>query len=625
MLVVGAQRIDQVQALGQSLGLALGAGAGDEGKGVLAELRIGLARVDLERLRLDAGLGGIDGLAVLLGHADDAQLSAPVGRQLNAKVLTGRVGERLAVDLAGGELPARGGGLLDALHRVGRMGGQQGGRLVVGRWGHVRLLVCDGRLLLGQRRQGHQLVGRVVVQLVQAANLVGFTVLVVERKDALAVAPPGFGVDARHDLFAVLLELLREVELFGHVGELLRQALALQVGVVGVGVARVDAEHRRQPVMRDRVELLGIGAGDAAHGFEATAAQGVFQGVALECLVVAERHVRVVQDFGNVHGQGLGHGFVLGLALLLVLLLNLLLLEGQHVVVNLLGIGGRAEHLQRLVLQRLDPRTHIGGVLARIVADAQLVADDHGSDLGAQLFLGVPLAPERVRQVAVKARSVARPVAQLVQRGRVVAVGAGELAALRQGDAVGRRAVERPITGGVGDRRARGFQDVLGALDGVPSLFLLRLERRQAVDLLAVEHGRKEHARPLQHDGFLDRLALRIEDGPAAVVQLVLLFAELPVLNRRAFLALANLRAHGGGLLVGHPARIAAALGHQVDGVDPFVPLAGGRVHRQVGVGFARLPRLLPRCGAGLELLDQLFGHDFVKRLLRLHVLVPSE
>ena len=84
---------------------------------------------------------------------------------------------------------------------------------------------------------------------------------------------------------------------------------------------------------------------------------------------MAERHVRVVQDFGNVHGQGLGHGFVLGLALLLVLLLNLLLLEGQHVVVNLLGIGGRAEHLQRLVLQRLDPRTHIGGVLARIVAD----------------------------------------------------------------------------------------------------------------------------------------------------------------------------------------------------------------------------------------------------------------
>ncbi len=68
-------------------------------------------------------------------------------------------------------------------------------------------------------------------------------------------------------------------------------------------------------------------------------------------------------------------GFVsLGLALLLVLLLNLLLLEGQHVVVNLLGVGGRAEHLQRLVLQRLDPRTDIGGVLARIVADAQLVA-----------------------------------------------------------------------------------------------------------------------------------------------------------------------------------------------------------------------------------------------------------
>ena len=73
MLVVGAQRIDQVQALGQSLGLALGAGAGDEGKGVLAELRIGLARVDLERLRLDAGLGGIDecpGVAVAFKTTD---------------------------------------------------------------------------------------------------------------------------------------------------------------------------------------------------------------------------------------------------------------------------------------------------------------------------------------------------------------------------------------------------------------------------------------------------------------------------------------------------------------------------------------------------------------------------
>ena len=70
--------------------LALGAGAGHEGKSVLAELRIGLARVHLERLRLDAGLGGIDGLAVLFGHADDAQLAAPVGRQLDAKRRDGR-------------------------------------------------------------------------------------------------------------------------------------------------------------------------------------------------------------------------------------------------------------------------------------------------------------------------------------------------------------------------------------------------------------------------------------------------------------------------------------------------------------------------------------------------------
>jgi len=337
----------------------------------------------------------------------------------------------------------------------------------------------------------------------------------------------------------------------------------------------------------------------------------------------------VVRQFlrGRLAGelrQGQFVRLLLRLALLLVLLLHLLLLEGQHVVVNLLGVSSGAEHFQRLVLQSLDPGTDIGGVLARIVADAQLVAQDHRSDLGAQLFLGVTLAPERVRQVAVKPRGVARPVAQLMQGRRVVIVGAGELAPVGKVDAVGRGPVESAITRRVRDRRAGRFQDVLGALDGAPGLFLL-LDRRQAVDLLGVEHRGEEHARAFELHGFLDRLAFRVENGPAALIDLVLFLAEFPVLNRRALLALAYLRAHGGGLLVGHPTAITAALGHQVNGVDALVPLACGRVHRQVGVRLARLPRSLPRCGAGLELLDQFFGNDFMKWLLRFHSFIPSE
>ena len=57
-------------------------------------------------------------------------------------------------------------------------------------------------------------------------------------------------------------------------------------------------------------------------------------------------------------------------------------------------------------------------------------------------------------------------VTYLVQGGRVVVVGGGELAPVGKVDAVGRGPVERAITRRVRDRRTGRFQDVLGALDG---------------------------------------------------------------------------------------------------------------------------------------------------------------
>ena len=222
---------------------------------------------------------------------------------------------------------------------------------------------------------------------------------------------------------------------------------------------------------------------------------------------------------------------------------------------------------------------------------------------------------------------MASPMSQLVQGRRVVAVGALELAFFRQGNAVGRRPIESTVAGRVSDLCPGRLQDLFGPLYSVPLLFCLGLDllRRQAVDLFAVENGSEEHTRPFELDGFLHFLTVRIAHRPALVIQLVLLFVEFVVLNGRAFLGLAHLCAGVRRLLVGPPARIGAALGHQVNRVDALVPLAGGWVHRQVGVGFARLPRLLPRCGAGLELLDQLFGHDFMKRFFEFPCFIPAE
>ena len=75
-------------------------------------------------------------------------------------------------------------------------------------------------------------------------------------------------------------------------------------------------------------------------------------------------------------------------------------LQAQHVVHDAFGIARRAEELQRVVLDRLDPVLDVGHVLAGVVADGKPVAQHHGGDLRAQLLPGVCLGPEGMGEVA---------------------------------------------------------------------------------------------------------------------------------------------------------------------------------------------------------------------------------
>ena len=184
--------------------------------------------------------------------------------------------------------------------------------------------------------------------------------------------------------------------------------------------------------------------------------------------------------------------------------------------------------------------------------------------------------------------------------------------------------VERAVLLAVKDHGARRPKDLLGPLHGRPRRLLARRERRQAVNLLRIEHGGKEDPGALELDAVLKRLALGVQKWPGVGVRLELLFAEFPVLNGRAFFAFAYLCINACGLLVGQPALIEVALAHELDRIDALVALAGDGVDGHHGAGFAGSPRFLPRRHALAELLDQLVGHRFMEGLFRrLHRRVP--
>ena len=62
---------------------------------------------------------------------------------------------------------------------------------------------------------------------------------------------------------------------------------------------------------------------------------------------------------------------------------------------NLLGIGRRPEDLTRVLLQGFDPAPDIGRMLARIMADPQLVRDHQRGNLGPQLLPRIGFRSER--------------------------------------------------------------------------------------------------------------------------------------------------------------------------------------------------------------------------------------
>ena len=152
-------------------------------------------------------------------------------------------------------------------------------------------------------------------------------------------------------------------------------------------------------------------------------------------------------------------------------------------------------------------------------------------------------------------------MAELVQRRRVVGACGRELGLLRQSNRVGEEIVVGPVAT-VLDASSRVSENHFGTLVGIPRARLL-LERRQAIDLLGVEHRGVEDTRALEQDGHLLRVAVRIQHRLAGAIALDLLFRELPVLDARSSLALPHLGSELLSLPIRHPARITAVLQHQ--------------------------------------------------------------
>src|SRR3546814_3664237 len=96
-------------------------------------------------------------------------------------------------------------------------------------------------------------------------------------------------------------------------------------------------------------------------------------------------------------------------------------------------------------------------------------------------------------------------------------------------------------------------------------------DRWKPVDLLGVEHHGIKCAGPLKLDLLFPLAALGVQHGLTALVPNYPFLLELPVLDKGAFLALPHLCALGGGLLVGQPAIISPALGHEIEDIDAAI------------------------------------------------------
>ena len=114
-------------------------------------------------------------------------------------------------------------------------------------------------------------------------------------------------------------------------------------------------------------------------------------------------------------------------------------LQGEQIVGRSGGVMCGAEDFILVLLQNVDPRAHIRGVLLGVMRDSPLCGQKNARQLRAQLLLGVGDIAESVRLVesrAIQARGVPGPVGKLVQRSAVVACCVVESMARGQMDAV---------------------------------------------------------------------------------------------------------------------------------------------------------------------------------------------
>ena len=178
-----------------------------------------------------------------------------------------------------------------------------------------------------------------------------------------------------------------------------------------------------------------------------------------------------------------------------------LALAGDQPVRDPLRVDCRRPDLPRVVLQRRDPRADVGGAVARLVADAELLAGHHRGDLRPQLLAGVGVGAEAavVHQGGpVQPVRVPGGVPQLVQRGVRVGVLRRELAPVRQHHVVVLEAVVGAVAGHVVDPDAAGLDQRLGPLVSLPRRRRdLKRAQLQALGLLDVEDVVELDQRPV--------------------------------------------------------------------------------------------------------------------------------
>lgn len=187
-------------------------------------------------------------------------------------------------------------------------------------------------------------------------------------------------------------------------------------------------------------------------------------------------------------------------------------------------------------------------MLPGIVTDAQLFAEHERCDLDTKFFAGIRFGSERMTEVrTIEARGMTRCVTDLMQGRGIKSIAGGKLVALRQRDRVVGQPVEGTIATHVVDADTEARQDRVRPLVAFP-LGKRRpvWRRRQAVDLLRVEHRGGPDTRPFVAHHLPHLVAVLVQHGLTVSVADRLQPLPLPELDGRRRLALAHLC---GGLL----------------------------------------------------------------------------